>query len=230
MIPAGKVRDPARTIPRATLVGMLVTGLIYLCISIVPMLLIPQAELAISNAPFADVFGRYLGPQYGRWLAFFVVIGGLGALNGWTLIVGEMTQSFALHGDFPAPLAKVNSRAAPAGAFVLTGALASIMLVLNYNSSLASVFTFLVRVVTAATLPLYLACCLAVVVLWKRGEIQLRGSREIRWLAAALLATVYCVWVFTGVGLVPLLWSLALAAAGIPFWWLSRAQRTMPAP
>jgi basic amino acid/polyamine antiporter, APA family len=230
MIPAGKVRDPARTIPRATLVGMLVTGLIYLCISIVPMLLIPQAELAVSNAPFADVFGRYLGPQYGRWLAFFVVIGGLGALNGWTLIVGEMTHSFALHGDFPAPLAKVNSRAAPVGAFVLTGALASIMLVLNYNPSLASVFTFLVRVVTAATLPLYLACCLAVVVLWKRGEIKLRGSREIRWLAAALLATVYCVWVFTGVGLVPLLWSLALAAAGIPFWWLSRAQRTMPAP
>src|SRR6185312_2650517 len=130
----------------------------YLCISLVPMLLIPQAELAASNAPFADLFGRYLGSQYGRWLAFFVVIGGLGALNGWTLIVGEMTQSLALHGDFPAPLGKVNSRSAPAAAFVLTGALASIMLVLNYNSSLATVFTFLVRVVTAATLPLYVAC------------------------------------------------------------------------
>jgi len=225
MIPAGKVRDPARTIPRATLTGMLVTGLIYLCISLVPMLLIPQAELAASNAPFADLFGRYLGSQYGRWLAFFVVIGGLGALNGWTLIVGEMTQSLALHGDFPAPLGKVNSRLAPAAAFVLTGALASIMLVLNYNSSLATVFTFLVRVVTAATLPLYVACCLAVVVLWRRGEIRLRGSREIRWLGAALLATGYCVWVFAGVGAVPLLWTLALAAAGIPFWWLARAAR-----
>jgi len=225
MIPAGKVRDPARTIPRATLTGMLVTGLIYLCISLVPMLLIPQAELAASNAPFADLFGRYLGSQYGRWLAFFVVIGGLGALNGWTLIVGEMTQSLALHGDFPAPLGKVNSRLAPAAAFVLTGALASIMLVLNYNSSLATVFTFLVRVVTAATLPLYVACCLAVVVLWRRGEIRLRGSREIRWLGAALLAMGYCVWVFAGVGAVPLLWTLALAAAGIPFWWLARAAR-----
>ena len=225
MIPAGKVRDPARTIPRATLAGMLVTGLIYLCISLVPMLLIPQAELAASNAPFADLFGRYLGSQYGRWLAFFVVIGGLGALNGWTLIVGEMTQSLALHGDFPAPLGKVNSRLAPSAAFVLTGALASIMLVLNYNSSLATVFTFLVRVVTAATLPLYVACCLAVVVLWRRGEIRLRGSREIRWLGAALLATGYCVWVFAGVGAVPLLWTLALAAAGIPFWWLARAAR-----
>jgi APA family basic amino acid/polyamine antiporter len=225
MIPAGKVRDPARTIPRATLAGMLVTGLIYLCISLVPMLLIPQAELAASNAPFADLFGRYLGSQYGRWLAFFVVIGGLGALNGWTLIVGEMTQSLALHGDFPAPLGKVNSRSAPAAAFVLTGALASIMLVLNYNSSLATVFTFLVRVVTAATLPLYVACCLAVVVLWRRGEIRLRGSREIRWLGAALLAMGYCVWVFAGVGAVPLLWTLALAAAGIPFWWLARAAR-----
>ena len=221
MIPAGKVRDPARTIPRATLVGMLTTGLIYLCISVVPMLLLPQADLAASNSPFADLFGRYLGAQYGRLLALFVVIGGLGALNGWTLIVGEMTQSFAQHGDFPAVLGKVNSRGAPAVGFILTGLLASIMLVLNYNASLASVFTFLISVVTSANLPLYLACSAAVLVLWKRGEIQCVGRRGVAWLGAAVLGSAYCMWAFAGVGLKPFLWTLGLACAGIPFWLLS---------
>jgi basic amino acid/polyamine antiporter, APA family len=223
MIPAGKVRDPGRTIPRATLAGMLIAGLIYLCVSMIPLLLIPQAQLAVSNSPFADLFGRYLGPQYARWLALFIVVGGLGALNGWTLIVGEMTHAFARHGHFPAVLGKVNSRRAPAPAFVLTGLLASIMLVLNYNASLASVFTFLITVVTASNLPIYLACCLAVVVLWRRGQIQTVGRREVLWIAAAVLGAVYCIWAFAGIGAAPFLWTLGLAAAGIPFWWLSRA-------
>ena len=225
MIPAGKVLDPARTVPRATLAGMLVTGLIYICASVIPMLLIPQAELLASNAPFADLFEKYLGAQSGRWLALFIVIGGLGALNGWTLIVGEMTQSFALHRTFPGILARVNSRGAPAAAFLLTGVLASVMLVLNYSASLASVFTFLITVVTAANLPLYLACSLAVLVLWKRGEVAHVSRRTLAWCAAALLAAVYCLWVFAGVGAVPFLWTLALAAAGIPFWWVARLQR-----
>lgn len=230
MIPAGKVRDPGRTIPRATLVGMLVTGLIYLCISIVPMFLLPQAELAASNAPFADLFARYVGSEYGRWVALFIVIGGLGALNGWTLIVGEMTEALAVHGDFPAALGKLNSRSAPGAAFVLTGALASIMLVLNYSPSLTTVFTFLITVVTAASLPLYLACSCAVLMLWRRRQIGGVGVRQMRWVGAALLASAYSIWAFAGVGAVPFLWTLALAAAGLPFWWLSRTHRGVVAP
>jgi APA family basic amino acid/polyamine antiporter len=230
MIPAGKVRDPGRTIPRATLVGTLITGLIYLCISIIPMFLLSPAELATSNAPFADLFARYVGSEYGRWLSLFIVIGGLGALNGWTLIVGEMTQSLSAHGHFPVALGRVNSRSVPAGAFVVTGALASIMLVLNYSPSLTTVFTFLITVVTAASLPLYLACSFAVLALWKRRQIGGVGMREVRWIVAAVLASAYSIWAFAGVGAVPFLWTLALAAAGLPFWWLSRTQRSMATP
>jgi APA family basic amino acid/polyamine antiporter len=230
MMPAGKVIDPARTIPRATIFGTLLTALIYLCVSIVPLLLIPQGELSASNAPFSDLFGRYLDPQYGRWVALFVVISGLGALNGWTLIVGDLTQAFARHGNFPAVLGNVNSRGAPLYAFVLTGIAASVTLVLSYNPSMAKVFTFLVNLVAAANLPLYLACSLAVLTLWRRGEITRIGRRQFMWFGAALLAAVYCVWSFVGAGREPLLWAAALAAMGIPFHLWARArmsQRTL---
>src|SRR6185437_2141956 len=196
-----------------------------ICASMIPMLLIPQSELAASTAPFADLFGKYVSAQSGRWLALFIVIGGLGALNGWTLIVGEMTQTLAVHRTFPAFLAKVNSRTAPAAAFVLTGVLARVTLVLNYSASLATVFTFLINIVAAANLPLYLACALAVLVLWKRGEVSNVSRRTVGWGAAALLAAVYCLWDFAGVGAVPLRWTVALAAAGIPFWWIARVHR-----
>jgi APA family basic amino acid/polyamine antiporter len=225
-IPAGRVIDPGRTIPRATIVGTVATALIFLCISVVAMLLIPQAQLSNSNAPFADLIGQYLGPQYGRWLALFVVISGLGALNGWTLVVGELTRAFALHGDFPAAVGKVNSRATPMRAFVVTGVAASITLWFNYDPSMATVFTFLSVLVTASNLPLYLAGSVGVLVLWRQGKIGRVGRREIVWICAAPLAAVYCVWAFAGSGAKPLLWGLALAAAGIPFhWWAVRARR-----
>lgn len=224
-IPAGKVRDPARTIPRATMVGTILTALVYIGISLIPMLLIPQAELAVSNAPFSDLFSRFLGGGYGELLAVFVIISGLGALNGWTLMVGEITQNFAKRGNFPRGLAKVNAHAAPTRAFLLTGVVASLMLLANYNETMVGIFTFLSLVVTAANLPLYIVCALGVLVLWGRGEIARPGAREWSLFVAALFATAYCIWAFIGMGTKELLYAVALAIVGALIYvgsWLAR--------
>jgi basic amino acid/polyamine antiporter, APA family len=228
-MPAGRVRDPGRTIPRATLIGTLLVALIYIGISLVPMLLIPQAQLAASNAPFAELFTRFLGAGSGRLLAAFIIVSGLGALNGWTLVLGEITVSCARHGGFPQALGKLNAHGAPTRALALTGICASLMLILNYNASMADIFTFLSMVVTAANLPLYLICALAVLVLWRRGQITPAGAHASRWLAASGLAALYCLWVSIGFGTRSLLWALALGGAGMPLYlWSARARRRSP--
>lgn len=229
-VPAGKVSDPARTVPRATFAGTALVVLIYMLISAIPLLLIPQNELASSSAPFADLLTRYLGSGSGKLLAAFVVVSGLGALNGWTLVTGEVAQSCARHGSIPPAFARSNSRSVPGRAFLLAGVLASLMLLMNYNDSLAGGFTFLSVVVTAATLPLYFGCSLAVLVLWRRGQVPQPGAREARWMVAAALAVVYCAWTFVGIGARSLLWALALGLAGLPgYWWYARVRRPAPA-
>lgn len=225
IIPAAKVINPARTIPRATIIGTLVTAFVYLGASLVPMLLIPQAELATSNAPLAELFAKYLGPQYGWWLALSIVICGLGALNGWTLIVGELTQTFAHHGRFPSAWGKSSSRGTPTTAFIVTGVFASVLLVMNYSDSTTKLFLLLSQVVTASNLPLYLACSLAAFVVWNRGSTARATGRDMLWLAAAAIAALYCVWTFVGVGLKPWLYTLGLAVAAVPFhWWSLRSE------
>ncbi len=213
-VPAGRVKDPERTIPRATMIGTVITAFVYIAISLIPMLLIPQDELVNSNAPFSDLFAKYLGAGSAEVLAVFVIVSGIGALNGWTLVVGEVTMNFAKHGSFPRLLARTNAHAAPAQAFVLTGAVASLMLLANYNQTMVGVFTFLSLVVTAANLPLYLGCSLAVLVLWRRGEIARLTGSHLALMAAAVLAGAFCVWAFFGVGWKELLWALGLAAVG----------------
>jgi APA family basic amino acid/polyamine antiporter len=228
MIPAGRVRNPSKTIPRATLIGTIVAAAIYIGVSAVPMLLIPQSTLAASNAPFADLFARVLGDRSGQVLALFVVIGGLGALNGWTMMLGELTQTMARHGSFPRFLAKENSNGAPTFALIATAAIASVMLLTNYSQSVAGMFALLNVVVTAGNLPFYFVCSLVVLLGAHRfpGISPLR-SRLVK--AAASGALLYCSWATIGIGAKPLAWAVGLLALGVLVYAVGRFLPT-PAP
>ncbi len=223
-IPAGKVNDPQRTIPRATMVGTMLAAFIYIGVSAIPLLLLPSNELAQSSAPFVDLFQRYLPGQLSQWIALFVIVSGLGALNGWTLLVGEMTASMASHGVFPAALAKTNRHGAPAIALILTAALASVMILMNYSRSLAQGFTFLSVMVTAANMPLYAFGTAALFVFWKRGQLQ--SAKPGLLVGAAVIAMLYIVWVSVGIGSESLLWVSVLGLAGLPVCWGTRWWRS----
>ncbi|MDH4106258.1 MAG: amino acid permease [Gammaproteobacteria bacterium] len=217
-VPAGRVRDPERNIPRATLYGTLLMAAIYIGVSAMAMLLLQQDRLAQSSAPFADLLDEFVGDGNGRLLSVFVVISGLGALNGWTLLVSELTASLGRHGFLPARACALNSRGAPAAALTMTGVLASAMVLMNYSKSMVDGFTFLTQVVTAANLPLYLLCSIALVVLARRGERNLPASLFV----LGLLGTAYVVFAFIGLGSEPFIWSLVLGACGLPLYWLMR--------
>jgi APA family basic amino acid/polyamine antiporter len=220
-VPAGRVRDPARTIPRSTMAGTLLTAAIYIAVSSIALLLLQQERLAQSSAPFSDVLDDFGGSGHSRVLAVFVVVSGLGALNGWTLLVGELTASLGRHGFLPAVARRTNARGAPSVGLLVTAVMATAMVLMNYSKSLVEGFTFLTLVVTAANLPLYLLCAIALLVLARRGERRVPATVVV----LGLLGTTYSVFAFVGLGHEPFLWSLALGAAGLPVYWTLRARR-----
>jgi APA family basic amino acid/polyamine antiporter len=175
------------------------------------------------------VLNRLVGGGGGRWLAFFILMSGLGALNGWTLLVAELTRTLANNGLLPAPLAKVNAQGAPVVALVLTAAFATVVTLMNYSKSLVDGFTFLSTLVTAANLPLYICCGLALVVLWRRGTGNL--GRAALWLG--IVGAAYSVFATVGVGVAygteVVGWALVLAAAGLPFYGLRFLRRSRAA-
>jgi len=221
-VPAARVDNPARTIPRATMAGTILTAAIYIIVSAVPLLLIRQQELADTSAPFALLMDRFAIAGSGRWLALFVAISGLGALNGWTLLVGELTCTMAGNGVLPAVLARNNRQGTPVVALLVTGALASAMIAMSYSKSLVSAFTFLTRVGTAASLPLYLCCGLALAALWRRQHAACTTRRT---MAIATICVLFVVFAFVGTGREPFLYALGLIAAGLPLYALMRLRR-----
>lgn len=218
-VPAARVENPGRTIPRATMAGTVLTAVIYIIVSTVPLLLISQHDLANAGAPFALLMERFGAAGSGRWLALFVVISGLGALNGWTLLVGELTRTMANNGVLPAVFARDNRRGAPAVALIATGAFASVMIWMSYSKSLVSAFTFITRVVTAANLPLYLCCAMALMVLWRRGKTPASV------LPVAGISVLFVVFAFIGSGHEPFILAMGLIAAGLPLYAFMRLRR-----
>ena len=226
-VPAARVDNPARTIPRSTMVGAILTAAIYIVVSAVPLLLIRQQELADASAPFALLMERYASAGSGRWLALFVAISGLGALNGWTLLVGELTCTMAGNGVLPPVLARYNRQGTPIVALVVTGVLASAMIAMSYSKSLVSAFTFLTRVGTAASLPLYLCCGLALAALWYRRHAACATRRT---MVVAGVCVLFVVFAFVGTGREPFLYALGLIVAGLPLYALMRLWRRAEPP
>lgn len=225
-VPAGKVRDPERTVPRATLIGTLLVGLLYLFTSSAVSMLMPADQAAASNAPLADLVGGYWGASAASAVAAFAAISALGALNGWVLLQAEVPLTLARKGIFPAAFARVNRAGMPLFGQWLGCALTSLLIATNFNRGLAGIFEFMILLATAATLVLYLAAALAALVLLRRGRL---GGIFLAISAAA--GAGFAVWTFYGAGGEATGWGAVLIASGIPVYILMRrAAHSSPRP
>ena len=224
-IPDGKVDDPGRTIPRATMIGTVLTALIYVVSCSTVLVLLPTARLASSNAPFADVARMFWGDSGAALVAMAGAISGFGALNGWILLQGEVPYVMAKDGVFPRVFARTSSRNAPVVALVFGSALVTILVLLNAGDTSVRVFTFMVLLATSACLVMYLVCSLALLKLRWLGRLggARRGTGGLA--AVALAGVLYSIWALAGAGAEALLWGLVLFAAGGPVYWAMRRAR-----
>jgi APA family basic amino acid/polyamine antiporter len=216
-VAADKVRDPARNIPRATLIGTAATGLIYLLVCSGIALTLPAAE-SRSGSPFAAFVAHYWSPGPAHFIAAFATISCLGALNGWTLLQGEAPLAMARGGALPRWLAGTDARGTPVRALLLSCILGTLMLIANSLQGLVALFTAMALLSTSATLWLYVGCALA----------ALRFRLVV---PAALLGLAYALWTLWGAGLVPSGASFLLMAGGFPFYaWARRERRDINPP
>jgi len=127
-------------------------------------------------------------------MAILVIISGLGALNGWTMICAEMPLAAANDGLFPDHFKRLNKAGVPAFGIIASTALASIAMALNYmGSGGANAFTTLVLMtgITAAIPYLFSA---AAQLKWRWiDRRQGNGARFLRDTTVAVLAIVFSV-------------------------------------
>lgn len=207
-----KVRNPETTVPRATMIGTLLTGALYLVVSSAIALMLPQAVASSSPAPFATFIERFWPGGPAALIAVFAIVSCVGALNGWTLIQGELVRTMATQGLLPAWFGKTSSRGVAARALVVSTATCSVFALMNASGTLKELFEFLLLLATSASLWFYLAVALA--------ALRLGVSRPL-----AALGVVFALATLWGAGIVASGLSLVLMVAGLPLYIWARASR-----
>ena len=212
-VPADKVENAARDIPRATLWGVLLTGLVYLGISTAFAVYMPIGQAAASPAPIADFLGSKLGGNVAAVVAVFAAVSAFGTLNGWVLVQAEMPWAMARGGVFPRWFAAESKRGVPLRSHLVSSGLLSIITLMNYQRGLADLFVFIASVSLAAGLLTYLMTSLAALRL-------IPGDRKLGLIA--VIAAGFTVWAQWGLGVEAMIYGALLVAAGLPVYWAVR--------
>jgi APA family basic amino acid/polyamine antiporter len=203
--PVGKVRDPARTIPRAMLGGTALVVVLYLLAGTAIQLLLPANVVAVSSAPFADALVSRWGHGAATFAALTIAVAAIGCLNGLVLGTGELGYAMALRGDLPAVMAKTRGANTPVVSQMVGTGLSIVLLLLNSSRATANLFTFIILLSTATVVVVYLAGALAA---WKLSPTL--GTRTI--VAIGILFIAFATY---GIGLEADLWCLVLLAVGL---------------
>lgn len=226
-IPADDVKNPDKTIPRATVLGTIVVGLVYILSTVGVMGILPLAQLGRSGAPFADAAGSI----WGQWAFYAVVIGAvvscLGNLNGFTLIQGQVPMAAARDRLFPTIFGRISRRGVPWFGVVIASVLVTFLLLFNYSgsSSLIQIFNFIILLATLTTLVPYAFCAMAELMIFIKDREQFNGKRLLGSSIIALIAFAYSVWMVVGSGAQTVLYGFVLLMVGIPVYvWMRKQQ------
>lgn len=227
-VAAGEVKDPEKNIPRATIYGTIAATAVYIVGTIAVMGVIPTETLAGSTSPFADAAGVMFGGSWDKVIALVALFSTFGALNGWIMLQGRVPLAAAEDGLFPEQFAKVHGeRRTPVFGLVVSSALVSGLMLLNYTKGLVDAFTFIILLATLTTLVPYAYSAAAQAHLYFTEPAFFERGRFARDTIIAGLAFAYSVWAITGSGKDIIAKGFILLLAGIPVyvlmkWWQAR--------
>jgi APA family basic amino acid/polyamine antiporter len=226
-IPAGSTENSGKTIARATTLGMLIVALIYILSTFSMIGMIPAKTLAGSATPFADAASLMYGPWARYVVGGGVAIAALGALNGWTLVLGQVPFSIASDGLFPRIFARTNKKGVPSAGMFISCAVISCLMAMNYTQGLVGQFRFLLLLATMGILVPYLMTSISYVIIAARQKKAAKGSLAAVF-SLGLIASAYALWEIIGTGEKSIIYGLLFLLAGVPFYvWVKFKKNTI---
>ncbi|MFD1665664.1 amino acid permease [Streptomyces calvus] len=215
-VSAGEVKDPRRTVGRATVIGTAGAALVYLLGTLSVFGTVAHDRLVDSTAPFSDAVDAMFGGSWGGWaVALAALVSMTGCLNGWTLLSAQTPYAAAKDGLFPAAFAR-RRRGVPTFGVGVTVVLASLLTVYNYASGSAKVFEVLVLVTTfTATVPYLLATAAQLFHLVSGHADRDDRVRLVRDTVVASVAGGFSLWLVAGAGYAAVYQGVLFLFAGV---------------
>ncbi|HEY2898838.1 MAG TPA: APC family permease [Gemmatimonadaceae bacterium] len=218
---SGEVRNPARTVPRAVLLGLSTVALLYAGLQIVSQGVLGPALATITDAPLGAVAERALGAPGRTIIILAAIVSTLGYVSGDMLATPRLLFAFARDGLLPARLGAVHARFRTPHVAIVTYAALSCALAVSGSFRVLAVLS------AVGILLVDLACCAAVLELRRRdarevGDVRAQGAafRVAGGPIVPLLACAVVVWLLTSARTVEFLGAAGVVVAAAVLYWL----------
>ncbi|MDM8288612.1 basic amino acid/polyamine antiporter [Slackia piriformis] len=139
---------------KATVIGMVVLLLIYICASVLPYGYMPYTEVAALDYPAMLYIFDQMAPGWGgTFMSVAIILAVAGAWLSFIILPAETTSEMAEHKLLPASWGKLNAKGSPQFSLLLVGACTQAFLIVLYFSEDAYNFAFSM-------------CTVAIVITW----------------------------------------------------------------
>lgn len=220
-IPGGIVEDASRTVPRATIIGIVSVLLIYISNIVGIMAIVPPEVLSNSQAPYAEasklIFG---GAYYAKLIPAAAALVCIGCLNAWIFSGGFISRGLASDGLLPKQFLAENRFGAPYMGLIVSYLFTLIFLSMCLRQGFKEGMAFIIDASVATYLVVYASCALSLVVLLFRSR-QIASWKFVFSFSGLLFA----IWVTLSAGLVPLAVVLCFLLSGLPVYLYMRVRK-----
>lgn len=216
------VKNPARNVPIATVVGVLLAAICYVLSSSAIMGIIPSKELMVSSAPFSQAVSVALGSTAGKIVAFCAAVGCLGSLAGWTLLVGQTAQAAANDGLFGNIFAKVNRKGVPSAGLAIVAGIMTLQVLATMSPTASEQFGKIASIAVIMTLLPYIYSCVAIKIL---GRDKMSEKQELFYTIVGLIGAFYSMAAMIGSNSEQTRWALIFVISTIIFYELAFSRK-----
>ena len=224
VVSSGQVENPERTVPRATVYGLLIASVCYVGSCTVISGLVPHAELINSAAPFADAARYMFGDMAGNIASAMSIIACFGSISGWLILQSEGPRAGAKQGLFPKIFADANKHDVPMKGLIISGVLMSLVLLLTASPNLAKQFQVVILMSVFASLLPYMYAIIALPIIMVSKKTN-RGKSFMFYCVLTVIGVIYCIFALLGSGTDSIFWGTVMMTVTIPLFSLVAAGR-----
>jgi basic amino acid/polyamine antiporter, APA family len=205
-LPAGEIKDPAKTLPRAIIAGMAIVTLFYLTTNFVVYGMLSAPELAKTMTPLISVGSALFGAFGSVMMSAGALFSVSGSNESDILGTSRLSYAMAIDGLFPRSFARVHARyQTPYMALIIQAVIAFVL----------SLFTGIRHLISFAVFNLsfsYLLTCMAAIDLQDKNK-KLPGQNFI-----PLIGIIICLFFLYATTWFDKIAGLSLILLGIPLY------------
>lgn len=218
VVVSGKAKSQA-AVRKATTIGFLVTLILYVIVSLLPLGVYSQSAVgSMANPSMAAI----MLDKFGLWGEILinagVIISVLSSWLVWMLMLGEMPLAAAKSGIFPKVFLKENKKGSPSVSLLWTTIVVQIVLIVSYFIG-SNAWTTMISITGVMALPCYLFCTLFLfkIALKKKYPSDIFAKRGAA-LFTGIAGSLYGVWLIYAAGLNYLMVAFVVYAIGLPIY------------